>query len=42
MLVPANDYYVDTYFDIEDNGEDFPDYFFTNLWYQYIYVKIFQ
>ncbi len=40
VTVPADDYVMDgIYFDIEDSNE-FPGYFFTNLWHHYIYVKI--
>lgn len=40
VAVPAGSYVMDgIYYDIED-GNEFPGYFFTNLWHHYIYVKI--
>ncbi len=40
VTVPAGSYVMDgIYFDIED-GNEFPGYFFTNLWHHYIYLKI--
>lgn len=40
VTVPPDSYVMDgIYFDMED-GNEFPGYFFTNLWHHYIYVKI--
>jgi type II secretory pathway pseudopilin PulG len=40
VTVPAGSYVMDgIYFDVED-GNEFPVYFFTNLWHHYIYAKI--
>ncbi len=40
VTIPTGDYVMDgIYFDLED-GSEFPVYFFTNMWHQYIYTKV--